>query len=158
MNIQPLDIVIHILNILVLYFLLRMILYKPVKAFMDKRTKAIQTDLQNADKQRADADKLKTEFEAKLASADDEVQKRLLDGTSKAGETSEAIVAQAKTQAVEILDKARKQVKDERGQMVSTLQNQISDMAISLSKEILGREVSKEDNAKVIHDFFDKAV
>ena len=158
MNIHPLDIVIHILNILVLYFLLRLILYKPVKAFMDKRTASVEANLKSAKFAKVEADELKSELDAKLKGADDVVEQRLLDGTAKAGEAAEAIVEQAHTQSAEILDKARKQAQDERAQMVSTLQNQISDMAVGLAKEILRREVSKEDNAKVISDFFSKAV
>ena len=43
------DIVIHILNIIALFVMLRLILYKPVKSFMDQRSEKIAAQLKKAE-------------------------------------------------------------------------------------------------------------
>lgn len=40
MELYPLDIVIHIINIAVLYFLLRMLLYRPISNYLQARSAA----------------------------------------------------------------------------------------------------------------------
>ncbi len=158
MNIQPMDIVIHVLNILVLYVLLRFLLYKPVRAFMDGRTAAIQASLDSAKKTGDEADQLKANFDERIRQADEEAQRRLLEGTQKASEAAASIVTLAQQQATEIVDKAREKAENERKQMVQSLEPQITEMAIGLASEVLKREVKSDDNQKLIDSFFNKAV
>ena len=61
-------------NLIILGFGLYYILYKPVKAFMDKR-EAYYKDLDDsANKKNEDADKLLKEYQDKLAKADEEIK------------------------------------------------------------------------------------
>ena len=59
MDIHPVDIVIHILNIIVLFFVLRILLYKPVKKFMQAREDRIKAEKQEIADSRAEIDELK---------------------------------------------------------------------------------------------------
>ena len=48
MELYPLDILIHIVNIVVTYVLLRVLLYKPVRRFMDERAEKIAGQMEHA--------------------------------------------------------------------------------------------------------------
>ena len=60
-------------------------------------------------------------------------------------ELSESIEKQ-KTQAT-------KDIEDQKRKMISDAKSEIVEAAIETSKEILGREVKKEDNDKFVDDF-----
>lgn len=158
MDIQPLDIAIHIVNIAVLYVLLRVILYNPVQKFMEQRSAAISKKISDADAAKEGADKLREEFSARLKNADQEVQHKLIDGTKAASEQADAILSAAKAQSELMLQKAQDQVRQQRRDAIAQLQPQISEMAVSLAGQILKREVNAADNQKVIESFFEKEV
>ncbi len=158
MDIQPLDIAIHIVNIVVLYVLLRVILYNPVQKFMEQRSSAIAKKIADADAAKADAEKLQSEFSARLKNADQEVQQKLIDGTKAASEQADAMLTSAKAQSEQMLQKAQEQVQQQRRDAIAQLQPQISEMAVSLAGQILKREVNAGDNQKVIESFFEKEV
>lgn len=157
MDIQPLDIVIHIINIIVLYTLLRVLLYKPVSGFMKKRSDAIAGELSMAEQKLNEANQAKNEYDERLAHAQEEADRLLMQGNQKANDSAALIVDTAQQQAAELLEKARDQSTVERREVISSMEKQITDMAISLAGEILKREVNEQDNQAVIHTFFDKA-
>ena len=56
MDIHPVDIVIHIVNIVVLFVVLRILLYKPVKKFMQAREDRLKADKQEVIDSRAETE------------------------------------------------------------------------------------------------------
>ena len=158
MSIHPIDIAINIINIVVLYVLLRVILYNPVQKYLQQRSDGIAKKLKDADDAKAEAEALRAQFEKSMSEADQVVQQKMIDGSKKAGEQAETILKSAKDQAQELLDKAQAQVAQQRADAIAQLQPQISDMAVSLAGEILKREVKASDNQKVIESFFEKEV
>lgn len=157
-NLHASDIIVHLVNILVLYVLLRILLYKPVHKFMTARTESIQNALKGAESAHVEATELKNSFDDQLKGVDQEAQKRLMEGAQKASEAASAIVTLAQQQANDIVAKSKEKAEAERKQMIASLEPQITDMAVSLAGEILKREVNPADNKKVIDAFFDKAV
>ena len=55
-----------IINIIVLFLLLRKFLIKPVRNIMEKRDEMIRSGLENARKSQSDAELMKQEYEEKL--------------------------------------------------------------------------------------------
>ena len=80
MEIYPLDLAIHVVNIIVLYVLLRLLLFKPVKKYMEKRQEKIDTQMTEAAAAKKDAEKIKAEYDDKLANAKAECESILADG------------------------------------------------------------------------------
>ena len=158
MNIQPLDIAIHVVNVVVLYVLLRSILYNPVQKYLKQRSDAIASEVKGAEDARADAEKLRTELAAQLKGADQVVQQKLIEGARQAGEQASELIEGAKIQAQTILEKAQMQAQKQHQETVSRFGPQISEMALSLAEQILKREVSAKDNEKVIEAFYAKEV
>jgi F-type H+-transporting ATPase subunit b len=87
---------ITIVNLAVLFVIMRAILYKPVKRFMDARSKAVADTISAAEHNRDEAKSL-------MALARDKLDKAELDATTEA----RAIVEQAQKEAAAILDEAR---------------------------------------------------
>lgn len=158
MNIQPVDIVIHLINIVVLYVILRLILYKPVKAFMSKREEGIQTSLKRADEAAQNVHQAQEDLNRRMKDADAQVENHLLQGMQKAGETANDLVKKAQAQAAEIIEKAGADAKEMKKQAVRSATPEMAQMAVQLAGEILKREINPEDQKQVIDDFVSKAV
>ena len=74
MELYPLDIVIHIINIAVLYFLLRMPLYRPISNYLQARSARIEGELAKAQQTLEQAEQTKQQLDQRLAAAEEEAR------------------------------------------------------------------------------------
>jgi F-type H+-transporting ATPase subunit b len=154
MELHPLDILYHVINIVVLYVLLRLILYKPIRKFMNERADRIQKQIENAAAlEKAAADE-KAEFDQWIAGAEENVKRIIAEGEQKAALKAEEIIDAANKQAEQIILEARKAAQDETKKIMEKMQDQITDAAVSIAGKLLKREVSLQDNLSVVDEFF----
>lgn len=156
MELYPLDIVIHIINIVVLFILLRLIVFKPVKKFMDNRSERIQSQMDDAAALQKKADEDKRQYESRLTEASEKATLLIKDGERQAMEQADAITADAKKQAEQIIIDAEKQAEQERQLALGGLKDDVAKAAVEIAERILRREVKLEDNKAVVNQFFDE--
>ena len=84
LDLNPTDILIHILNIIVLYIVIRLLVYKPVRKFMRARADSIAADAAAAQASAQEAESLKAQYEEQLAGAKEQALKIVDDGMRKA--------------------------------------------------------------------------
>ncbi len=85
MALSPLNILMHIINIDVLYLLLRVLLYKPIRKFLDKREQKIRTQLEDAEETSKKAQALLEQYQAQLAEAEEQAKQITQEGTARPG-------------------------------------------------------------------------
>ena len=137
-----------IINLIVLFLLLRHFLINPVSNIMEQRRKLIADGLQNAQDTQDEANRLKAEYEEALSGAKKEsaeiVDKARIDARAE----YDRIVGEAGAKAGNILENAKENVRIEREQTMKELQSQIAGLAIASAEKIVG---DKEQN---IYDQF----
>ena len=141
-----------IINLIVLFLLLRHFLINPVSNIMEQRRKLIADGLQNAQDTQDEANRLKAEYEEALSGAKKEsaeiVDKARIDARAE----YDRIVGEAGAKAGNIIENAKENVRIEREQTMKELQSQIAGLAIASAEKIVG---DKEQN---IYDQFLGAV
>ena len=137
-----------IINLIVLFLLLRHFLINPVSNIMEQRRKLIADGLQNAQDTQDEANRLKAEYEEALSRAKKEsaeiVDKARIDARAE----YDRIVGEAGAKAGNIIENAKENVRIEREQTMKELQSQIAGLAIASAEKIVG---DKEQN---IYDQF----
>lgn len=137
-----------IINLIVLFLLLRHFLINPVSNIMEQRRKLIADGLQNAQDTQDAANRLKAEYEEALSGAKKEsaeiVDKARIDARAE----YDRIVGEAGAKAGNIIENAKENVRIEREQTMKELQSQIAGLAIASAEKIVG---DKEQN---IYDQF----
>ena len=137
-----------IINLIVLFLLLRHFLINPVSNIMEQRRKLIADGLQNAQDTQDAANRLKAKYEEALSGAKKEsaeiVDKARIDARAE----YDRIVGEAGAKAGNIIENAKENVRIEREQTMKELQSQIAGLAIASAEKIVG---DKEQN---IYDQF----
>ena len=137
-----------IINLIVLFLLLRHFLINPVSNIMEQRRKLIADGLRNAQDTQDEANRLKAEYEEALSGAKKEsaeiVDKARIDARAE----YDRIVGEAGAKAGNIIENAKENVRIEREQTMKELQSQIAGLAIASAEKIVG---DKEQN---IYDQF----
>jgi F-type H+-transporting ATPase subunit b len=153
-GLQPSDILIHIVNVLVLFLLLRAILIKPISRFLSARSERIANQLKDAETQKAAALELKAEYEQHIESYEKDGRDIIRDSQAKASQEAAAIVKEARSQAEQLIIDANVRISNEKAQAIAQARTEVALLATEIAARILKREVSVVDNKAVADDFF----
>ena len=147
LNIDPQQILLHWMNLAILTGALYFLLFKPVKQFMEKRTAHYQElDRQAADKL-AQAEQLKTDRQAKLDQAGEEIRQERVRAQQASAQAAQDQLAQAEEQARHIVAKAKAEAEQSKERAIRESQNELKELAAQAAKTLA---------AKPGDDFYDQ--
>ncbi len=142
-----------VLNVIILFILLRIFLFKPVNKIMDERTRSIQNDIDSAKKSREEADTLKQQYEDDLSNAKEEAQRIIMKAHEEAETERAAMIQRSQEEADQIVADAGKTIENERKMVIRQAQTQIADLAIEAASKIIGENVDDEKNRRLVDEF-----
>ena len=138
--------VITIFNIVLLAFILRAILFKPVNKFMAERAKRIRDSLEGAETDRTNARELLERYREQLKGADLEAEEILRAARQKAGVQADRIVADGKIAAEALIAEARRQIESERQKALARFGTEAAALVMAASSRLVRREFRSDDS------------
>jgi F-type H+-transporting ATPase subunit b len=140
-------------NLLVLYFVLRKLLFKPVKNMIDSRQQEIDGMYSDAEKSREDADAMKADYEEKISHAKEESEEILKNAVRRAQLREEEILREANDKAARVMKRAEEQVEMEKKRAINEVKNEVSDMAIGIASAVIERDIDRKEHEALIDEF-----
>jgi F-type H+-transporting ATPase subunit b len=134
-----------ILNITILYFLLRAILFKPVSKFMEARANKIQDAIDYAEKDKSQAKQLLVQYEERLKSADTKADEIIKIAHINAVHEAERIILDGKKTADIMLANARKQIENEHEAALVQFKTEAVMLILSASSKLIARDLQSSD-------------
>lgn len=137
-------------NFLILLYILKRFLYKPVLKMLEERRNKIAQSLKDAD-----------EIEKQLAKTEEDrlktLEKALDEGKgiiNEAKESAEQIIADAHKKAqddiVDLVEKAEQSIAQERAKMHQEIREELSDMVVTSLKAVTGKVLTKKDQEELV--------
>lgn len=150
------QILISLANLLIIFWILKKVLWKPVKKVMDQRQAMV--DKQFADAQEAEdkANADKAAWEAKLATADEEAAARIAAADETARRHSDRVIIDARVKADGIIRQAEAEAALERQKAQAGMKQEIAVVGAALAEKMLERELNAADHEKMIESFLDE--
>jgi F-type H+-transporting ATPase subunit b len=145
-----------IINLLVLYLILRKIFFKKITNFMDERTNKIKNKIKEAEVLKVESAKIKDEYESHLNQALKESIDIINDSKSRAEKEYEAIIETAKSDAKIILDKAHAEIAREKEQMISEVKNYVTELTIATASKLLNTNMDTAKNKNLVAKFIEE--
>jgi F-type H+-transporting ATPase subunit b len=148
------DLIINLINIVILFFAAKGLLYKPVKRFLDARREAAANAEAETQRQQDELRRSKEKYDSLMS---DTAAIRLgaqREAEEKARAAAEEILAEARAEAGRITEESRAAAEKERRKMLSDAQEQIGALAVEIAGKILERETSDADDRRIIEKFF----
>ncbi len=143
-------------NLLILFFVLRKLLFKPVKNMIDSRQKEIDDLYADAGKSKAEAETMRAEYEQRLAAAKRESDELVRDAHRRAERNAEEILNDARAQAQQTLRRADEQIEQEKRRAANELKNDVSVIAVDIASAVLARDVKADEQSELIDSFIDR--
>ncbi|MDO5143374.1 MAG: F0F1 ATP synthase subunit B [bacterium] len=147
------QILVSLCNLLIMFLILRRFLFEPVQRMLSERQQQVDDVYAAADRDRADAGSMRTQYEHRLAQARDEADGIVRNATQTAQRRGEEIVNEASAQAAHLKQKAQQEIALERRQMLTDVRSEISDMAVSIASKVVEREINAADHASLVDEF-----
>jgi F-type H+-transporting ATPase subunit b len=143
----------QVVNFLILLFILKKLGYNPVLQMLDERKKSIEDAINNAEVAKTEAEKMRKEYETRLAEAKQEVQDILAQATKLGEETKNDIVTNAQSEASRAIQKAQEEIGREKDRAIADLRDEVATLAILAAGKVLGKAITIEDHEKMVKEF-----
>ena len=150
------QILVSLVNLLLLFLLIKKFLYKPVKKMLENRQKTIDDTYLEAEKAKNQAISEQKEYAQKLSSAKEEADGIIQSAVSIAKAREKEILAEAKAKAGNILHTAEENAKLELKKAQSTIKGEIIDVSTLLTQKMLEREINSSDHKELIDSFIEE--
>mgnify|MGYP002715380572 CR=1 FL=1 len=147
------NIVWSVVNILILYILLRIFLFKPIRKIMNERTQMVQNDLDSAKKSKEEAEELKKQYDEDLSNAKEEAQKIIAEAQGIAESEKAVMLKKSQEEADRLIVDANKNIENERKKIIQQTQSKIADLAIEAASKIIGENVDDDKNRRLVDKF-----
>ena len=140
-------------NLLILYLVLKKLVFVPIKSMIDTRQKEIDDMYADAEADKTAASELRTEYEEKLERASEESEEILKKAVRRAQLKEEEILKEADEKAARTLERATEQVELEKRRALNEVKNEVSEMAIGIAAAVIERDVSADEHRDLIDEF-----
>jgi F-type H+-transporting ATPase subunit b len=148
--------ILTLIAVLILFWGLSKLLYKPVSKILNERKEKIQNDIDGAKTVKEEAMALKTEYESKLLDARKETQEIIESGRKRGEEIKQDIIAEAKKEAENIVEKAKREIQAEREKALLDVKMQAGEMAVLIASKIIEKNVDATSQQDLIEKFVDE--
>ena len=145
----------YVINVVIIILVLSKLLYKPVSKYLKERQAKIDSALDGAAASEKDAAELKRQYEELLSQARAESAETLRKASEQAARQADEIVEAAREQSRQIIQQAHGDVEKQMKLAREQSHDQVVEMAVQMASQILGREVSRADNADIIKAYFE---
>lgn len=141
-----------ILTFLVLVALLAKFAWRPLLEALESRQQGIRKALDDAQTAKQELERLEQESAQIVRKARAEAEAILTQSRADGERLREEIRQKAKSEADGILKNAERQIQLETGRALQQIRAEAVDLSVSIASKILQRNISKEDNDRLIAD------
>lgn len=140
---------IQLLNAIILAVALTLILYKPVKNFMRKRSQGFQNKIDETEAAKAKAEELIAEYGTKIKNIDEERLEILDAAREKAAEESAAALEEARRESDELKKRTAENLSAERRRLKEEARLYIIELASLMAEKYISASMDDETQSRI---------
>ena len=145
--------VFQLVNFLILFLLLRKLLYKPIAGYMEQRREEIGNAIEQAENDKEVARKTREKYEKQILEAKKEAAEIL----NRAGKQGDDMISQskveAKKQAQNIIEQAKKEINLEKERVFMELRDEVGRLSVDIAQKIIVQNIDYASQEKLIKDY-----
>ena len=155
-GIDPWTALFTLLNFLLVFFVGKKFLWKPVMQMIQDRQKEIDDMYTEADTSRNNAKALEQEYKEKLSAATETGERIVKEAVARGQSREEEIIRNANQEASSILEKASRDIAQEKKKAINDAKNEISGLAVAIAGKVMERQINEDDQKQLIDRFIDE--
>lgn len=150
------QILISLANLVLLFWIVKRFLYKPVKRILAQRRREIDGQYDAAAQAQEQADSNRREWETAMATAHAQADGIMQTATEQAKFRGDAMIDEARQKADSIVRMAQTEAELERKKAEQDIKREIVELSGALTEKMLAREINSNDHQALIDSFLDE--
>ena len=151
------DAVLVLISTLLIVLIVKKFFWNYVRQYLEQRQAFIQSQLDESKANLQESEKLKTQYEEKMANAKQEALDLISAAKNTASREAGEIVSKARDDAHAIKEKAEMEIEHEKAKVREQLKDEISEVAFLAARKIVEKELDESTHKKYVEDFIDEA-
>ncbi len=156
LSVNPVTFVVTIINVIIMYFIIKKLLFDKVTNMISARTNEVESDNNEAAKSKEEARELKLKFENQMLTADAEGKKIVEEYKGKATKLSDEIIEEAKKEAALIRERAKADAEREMEKAKDEIKKQVIAISMLAAAKSVGGQLDEKKHHDLIKDFINK--
>jgi F-type H+-transporting ATPase subunit b len=150
------EIIVGVIAFVVVFGFIWKVASPALNEMLENRQKAIKSDLEAAQAEKAEAASLKEDYAAQLSGAREEAT-RIVEDARQDGESARAdIVARAEGEAEAIKTRAQQELVSERERTVGAMRREVAGLSIDVAEKLVGRNLDRDGQQALVEQFIDE--
>jgi F-type H+-transporting ATPase subunit b len=130
--------------------------FPAINRMLEERAAAIQGQIEEAESQRQEAERLRRQYEEQLADARNQAGQIIEQARGDAERVRRDLIARAEQEAEGIVSRAREDAEASRARVVSDLRNQVALASVELAGRIVQRELDPERHRDLVDQYINE--
>ena len=140
----------HVVSFLILLFVLKRFLYKPIVNMLDQRAQRIRESLEAAERAREESAASQEEVQAQLEAARSEGQQFIASAREVAGRFREEETAKVRQEIEAERSRVTANIQRERDTAIEQLRSEFADLAITAAERVVERSLDQQAHQDII--------
>jgi F-type H+-transporting ATPase subunit b len=124
--------------------------WPPLMRVLSEREEAIRKSLEDAKREREDAETLLAEYKAQMDKAHDEAAALIADGRRAAEEVRRGIHEEARGEAERMIQRATREIQLATDAAIKELYDQTAELAVKVAAGVVQKELSADDHRRLV--------
>ncbi|MDR1972516.1 MAG: F0F1 ATP synthase subunit B [Treponema sp.] len=138
-----------LINIALLFVILRAVLFKPVTKFMADRSRKIEESIARTEREKAEARQLLEQYQEQLRNAGKEAEAIIREAREQAERESARIIAEGKARVDTMTAAAQAQIGAGRQAALAAFRAEAAGLVVAAAGRLLARDLKTEDNRRL---------
>jgi F-type H+-transporting ATPase subunit b len=146
----------QIVNFIILIGVLGYLFNKFLRPFMKKRSDDLKNAFANIEKKNLDVDNLRKECRDELDRIKKSYKAEIDKAVAEGSRIKDAIKAEAIDESAQLMEKARREIDQEKQKALSEVRHEVATLTILATKQLLHKEIDAATDRKLVESFVDE--
>jgi F-type H+-transporting ATPase subunit b len=144
---------VQLISFAILFWLLSRYAFKPLFGVMEKRRQLVQEQMESAQNNRTDAERLIEEQKQALQQARKEAYDIIEQAKTTGSKQADEIVQAARSESNRIKDDAVRDIETEKNKAIASLKAQVSGLSVLIASKIIEKQVDEQSQKQLVDQY-----
>lgn len=145
-----------IVNFILLFFLLKKVLFKPVTEYMERRQRYIEEQIKEAERNSEEAAVLRDRYISNMKNVKTEAEELIGKAIKQGEESKQEIVEEAKKESQRLVERAKREITLEKARAIEELKSETASLAVLAASQILEKNADEDVHNRLVKKFIDE--
>lgn len=142
----------QVINFVILFFLLKKFLFKPVLGLLEKRREKIEKSMRDAERIEKELAAIREKREEIIKTANQKAEEILHEAKEIAESQKTKILADTKKETEKMLDEARASIEKEKDKLVDEAREDLAELVLLATEKVVREKLDEEKDGELVRE------